>query len=60
MVIGIPCLEIPNKFYEGCLVGKESKKSFVSTMPMRSSRILKVVHLDVCRPFEENNIGGNK
>ena len=60
MVIGIPCLEIPDKFYEGCLVGKESKKSFVSTMPMRSSCILEVVHLDVCGPFEENDISGNR
>ena len=29
-------------------------------MPMRSSCILEVVHSDVCGPFEEHIIGGNK
>lgn len=59
MVIGIPSLEIPDKLCEGCLVGKQSRKSFVSTMPMRSSCILEVVHSDVCGPFGEHTIDGN-
>ena len=37
MVTGIPSLEMPDKLCEGCLVGKQSRNSFVSTMPMRSS-----------------------
>ena len=48
------------KLCEVCLVGKQSRNSFVSTMPMRSSCILKVVHSDECGPFEEHTIGGNK
>src|ERR1051325_1769798 len=60
MVTGIPSLEMPEKRFEGCLVGKQSINSFVSTMSMRSSCILKVVHSDVCGPFEEHTIGGNK
>lgn len=60
MVIGIPSMEMPNKLYEGCLVGNQSRKSFVLTMPMISSYILKVVHSDVCGTFEEHTIGGNK
>ena len=59
MVIGIPSLDMPDKLYEGCLVGKQSRKSFVLTMPMRSSCILEVVHSDVCGPFEEHTNGGN-
>lgn len=59
MVIGILSLDMPNKLYEGCLVKKQSIKSFVSTMPMISSRILEVVHSDICGPFEEHTIGGN-
>ncbi|XP_050875176.1 uncharacterized protein LOC127078793 [Lathyrus oleraceus] len=49
-----------DKLYKGCLVEKQSKKSFISIMPMRSSRILEVVHSDVCESFEEHTIGGNR
>lgn len=59
MVTGIPSLEMPEKICEGFLVGKQSRKSFILTMPMRSSCILEVVHSDVCGPFEEKSIGGN-
>lgn len=60
MVTGIPSLEMPDKLCEGYLVEKHSRKSFVSTMPMRSSCILKVVHSDVCGPFEKHINGGNR
>lgn len=48
MVIDIPSLNMPNKLCEGRVVGKQSIKSLVSTMPMRSSCILEIVHSDVC------------
>lgn len=57
IVIGIPSLEISDKLYEGYLVGKKSKKSFVLPMLMRSSCILEVVHSNVCGSFEDHNIG---
>src|ERR1043165_7930307 len=60
MVTRIPSLEMPEKLCEGCLVRKQSRNSFISTMPMRSSCILEVVHSDVCGPFEEHTIGGNR
>lgn len=60
MVTGTPSLEMPDKLYEGCLVGKQSKKSFLSTMLMRSSCILEVVHSDACGPFDNHTISGNK
>lgn len=59
MVTGIPSLEIPDKPCECCIVGKKSRKYFVLTMPMKSSCILKVVHSDVCGPFEDHTIGEN-
>lgn len=59
MVTSIPSLKMPDKLCECCLVGKKSRKYFVSTMPMRSSCILEIVRLDVCGPFEEHTIGGN-
>src|ERR1044072_8984882 len=60
MVTGILSLEMLEKLCEGCLVGKQSINYFVSTMPMRSSCILEVVHSDVCGPFKEHIIGGNR
>ena len=60
MVTGIPSLKMPVKLCEGCLVGKQFRNSFVSTMSMRSSYILEVVHSDVCGPFEEHTIGEKK
>lgn len=58
MVTSIPSPEMPDKLCEGCLVGKQSRKSFISTMLVRSSCILEVVHLDVCQ-FEDHTIGKN-
>lgn len=60
MVIDIPSLAMPDKLCESCLVGKQSRKSFITHMPIMSSCILEVVHSDVCGPFEGLPIGGNK
>lgn len=51
MVNGIPSLVMPDKLCEGFLVEKQSINSFASTVLMRSSCILEVVHTDVCGPF---------
>ena len=59
MVIVIPRLEMLDKLFEGFLVRKQSIKSFVSTIPMRSSCILEVVHSNVCGSFEDHTIDGN-
>ncbi|XP_050915029.1 uncharacterized protein LOC127129981 [Lathyrus oleraceus] len=59
MVNGIPGLVMPDKLYEGFLVGKESINSFASTVPVRSSCILEVVHSDVCGSFEDHSVGEN-
>lgn len=60
MVIGLTKFSMSKKLYEGCLVGKKSKNDLKSYLPMRSSCILEVVHSDVCGPFEDHTIYGNK
>ncbi|KAK2440388.1 putative mitochondrial protein [Trifolium repens] len=60
MVKGLPKIEIPNKICDGCLIGKQSRNAFNKSMPMRSSNVLEVVHSDVCGPFDENSLGGNR
>lgn len=51
MVTGIPSLSMSGNIYESCLVWKQSINSFILYMPVRSSCILYVVHLDVCGLF---------
>lgn len=52
MVVGIPITKIPEKVYEVCVAGKQSRKAFKLCLPMRVGAALEVVHLDICGPFE--------
>lgn len=60
MVIGKPSLVMPDELCDNCLLGKQSRKSFISTMSMRSFCILEVVHSDVCDSFEDYTIVVNR
>ena len=60
MVSGLPKIQIPNEICDGCLVGKQSRNVFNKALPMRSSNVLDVVHSDVCGPFDEKSLGGNR
>lgn len=60
MLTGIPSLVMHGKICEGFLAGKQSIKSFTSTMTMRPYYILEVVHSDACGPFKDHNISENK
>lgn len=60
MVKGLPEVEVPEKVCGGCLISKQSRNSFKSHLPMRSTNVLEVVHSDVCGPFEIPTIGGNQ
>jgi hypothetical protein len=59
MIIGLP-KNVPNKMCDGCLVGKQPRNVFTKSLPMRSSNVLEVVHSDVCGPFDEKPLGGNR
>ena len=60
MVIGLPEINQPENICEWCMMGKQSRKSFKSHLPLRESGVLGVMHSYVCGPFETSSFGGNK
>ncbi|GAU48263.1 hypothetical protein TSUD_405090 [Trifolium subterraneum] len=60
MVTCLPKIDVPEKICDGCLVGKQARNVFTKELPMRSSSVLEVVHLDVCGPFDEISLVGNR
>ena len=59
MVKGIPSIDHPNQLCEGCLLGKQSRRSFPKENVSRASEPLQLVHLDVCRPINPPSLGKN-
>lgn len=44
-------VNIDEKFCESCILGKQSKTSFPRNKQPRSSRVLELIHSDVCGPM---------
>jgi GAG-pre-integrase domain/Integrase core domain len=58
MVIGL--LEIEDiRLCEGCILGKQSKLSFPRGQSMRATKVLEMVHTDLCGPMEIESMGGS-
>ncbi|GKV41340.1 hypothetical protein SLEP1_g48885 [Rubroshorea leprosula] len=51
MVKGLPLVNQPDQLCEGCLLGKQSRKSFPKQSQSRATRPLQLVHTDVCGPI---------
>ncbi|GKV31573.1 hypothetical protein SLEP1_g40251 [Rubroshorea leprosula] len=51
MVKGLPSMNQPDQLCEGCLLGKQSRKSFPKQSQSRVTRPLQLVHTDVCGPI---------
>lgn len=60
MVLGLPHLEQENQFCESCLVGKQTRTSFPQATSYRATRMLELVHADLCGPISPPTIGGNR
>ena len=60
MVSGLPTTTMPQRVCEFCMAGKQPRNSFQSSLAMRASAVLEVVHSDICGPFEVQSLGGNK
>ena len=48
MVDGILSINHPNQLCEACLLGKHERRSFPKETASRTSKLLKLVHNDVC------------
>lgn len=52
MILVVPKLDIPHKFYDTRLIGKQPRTAFISTTTHRSKELLNVVYFDVNGPLE--------
>ncbi|KAK9074991.1 hypothetical protein SSX86_003310 [Deinandra increscens subsp. villosa] len=59
LATGIPCLSHPRQVCEGCLVAKQTRKSFPHEAQWRASKPLELLHADLCGPITPQSKGGN-
>jgi hypothetical protein len=60
MVNGLPFINQPNQLCEGCLIGKQFRKSFPKKFTTRANELLQLVHADVCGPIKASSFGKNR
>jgi len=60
MVKGMPNIGKINDICEGCMKGKQSREAFPQDKAWRATRLLELVHTDVCGPMKTQTIGGNR
>ena len=60
MVRGLPCINQPDQLCEGCLLGKQSRRSFPKESLSRATKPLELIHTDVCGPIKPNSFGKSK
>lgn len=60
MVKGLPHIDHPDEVCEGCILGKHHRPSFSKEIRWRASRLLEIVHTDVCGPLNPVSTGGNQ
>ncbi|KAJ0532260.1 putative RNA-directed DNA polymerase [Helianthus annuus] len=60
LVTGMPRIKHPKKICEGCLVAKQTRKSFPDKAQWRASKPLELLHADLCGPITPQSMGGNR
>ncbi|KAD4585292.1 hypothetical protein E3N88_22893 [Mikania micrantha] len=60
LVRGLPCITHPKQVCEGCLVAKQTRKSFPKEAQWRATEPLELIHADLCGPITPQTKGGNK
>ncbi|KAM1706260.1 hypothetical protein ACFX1T_028134 [Malus domestica] len=51
MVRGLPCISHPDQVCEGCLLGKQFRKSFPKESTTRTQKPLELIHTDKSEVF---------
>ncbi|KAL4017193.1 hypothetical protein IC575_024869 [Cucumis melo] len=59
MVKGLPYVKHPDQLCEGCLHGKQLRKSFPQESSSRPRRPLELVHTNLCGPIKPSSFGHN-
>ena len=57
-VKGLPSIQIPRQTCTGCQLGKHARTKMPKEATFNASRILELIHSDVCGPFRVRSIGG--
>ncbi|MCF8701902.1 DDE-type integrase/transposase/recombinase, partial [Corynebacterium sp. MC-10] len=57
MVRGLPFISHPNQLCEGCLLGKQFRKSFPKKSSSRAQKPLELIHTDICGPIKPSSLG---
>ncbi|GKC14192.1 retrovirus-related pol polyprotein from transposon TNT 1-94 [Tanacetum coccineum] len=56
---GVPVIKHQDQVCESCMVRKQTKKSFLKKATYRASKILEMVHGDICGPITPSTQAGN-
>ncbi|XP_073223450.1 uncharacterized protein [Cicer arietinum] len=57
MVKGMPSINHLSQLCEGCLLGKQARKSFPKEATSRTTKPLQLVHTDLCGPINPSSFG---
>ncbi|KAK9100212.1 hypothetical protein Scep_023642 [Stephania cephalantha] len=60
LVKGLPVIQHPEQFCEGCISGEQHRRTFASNTPRRAKSLLQLVHSDVYGPLQTASLGGSK
>ena len=60
MVYVLPSLSHPKDVCTGCLMAKQTRKSFPSQSSYTAKKTLELIHEDICGPISPSTHAGNK
>ncbi|CAA7039007.1 unnamed protein product [Microthlaspi erraticum] len=60
LVLGVPELKVENKVCDSCLMGKQTRQVFPQASSYRATKVLELVHGDLCGPITPSTASGNK
>ncbi|KAI5318138.1 hypothetical protein L3X38_037846 [Prunus dulcis] len=60
MVHGLPQLEEQSGVCEGCQFGKQHRNVFPKDQAQRASKVLELVHVDLCGPMRNESVARNR
>jgi hypothetical protein len=57
MVHELLIIDSLDKFYEGCVISKHPRSSFLKVAEYRAKKLLELVHTDIYGPIKPSSIG---
>ena len=60
LVAGIPHIDVEKKICGSCLLGKQARQTFPNATSYRASKVLELIHGDLCGPITPTTRAGNK